>query len=77
MDKVLKDLFWDTDFDLWPEWIGPVRNSIVLADGVVYIALGGTPDGAMGVCYNPKHQKLKELRGLLFGPWYKYSVSFD
>ena len=69
--------FWDTDFDLWPEWIGPMRNSIVHADGVVYIALGGTPDGETGICYNPKHKKLKKLREHLFGPWYEYSVNPD
>lgn len=63
---------WRPAFDIWPGLLGPGRTAAWRQGGLLFLDFEGSPDAAVGLCYNPRHLQHKDCGTPLGGPWYRY-----
>jgi len=63
---------WRPAFEIWPALLGPTRAAAWREGELLFLDFEGSPDAAVGLCYNPRHLQHKDCGTPLGGPWYRY-----
>ncbi|WP_269631859.1 hypothetical protein [Pelomonas sp. BJYL3] len=63
---------WRPAFEIWPALLGPTRAAAWREGELLLLDFEGSPDAAVGLCYNPRHLQHKDCGTPLGGPWYRY-----
>ena len=68
------------EFNIWAFGARPTREYGYHKNGVVYLDFNGSPDDGSGIIYNPERRKIDFHESNfyhMFGPWYRFKVSYD
>ncbi|MBB2484983.1 hypothetical protein H5407_07040 [Mitsuaria sp. WAJ17] len=49
------EYLWRTAFDIWPAFLGPTRAAAWRQGELLFLDFEGSPDAAVGLCYNLRH----------------------
>ena len=63
---------WRPAFDIWPGLLAPSRTAAWRQGELLFLDFEGSPDSAVGLCYNPRHLPHKDCSTPLGGPWYRF-----